>query len=146
MNNRAFASIRFMGEHLDPLEVTKALLLPSDHSHRRGEPNIVRRRTDGIVRHYAPRRFGMWSMSSEAWVESDKINDHICWLLEQLEEREEAVRSVLSPELKADIFCFSNNPGSEPALLPETTIDRATRLGIKIEIDHYDSTEEFDPA
>jgi hypothetical protein len=92
----AHASIRFMGDSLDPLDVTKLVRLPHDHVHRDGEPRIRRRRTDLSVNEYAPYRGGMWTMSSQRWVHSSDLDAHVCWLLEQLEPRASQVQQLLS--------------------------------------------------
>ena len=71
----AYASARIFGEHLDPLDVTVALRLPADHTHRHGEPHL-RRWPSGAVREYAPYRNGMWNMSSRQHVTSPRLAAH----------------------------------------------------------------------
>ena len=82
--DRAYASVRFMGERLDPLAVTLALRLPADHMHRDGEPHLQRTKT-GRVTEYASFHGGMWSMSSRKWVQSPRLAVHLDWLLRELE-------------------------------------------------------------
>lgn len=138
---RAHASIRFMGDSLDPLDVTRLIRLPYDHAHRAGEPRIRRRRTDLSVNEYAPYRRGMWSMSSESWVHSSDLDVHVSWLLEQLEPRAEQVKQVLTNGAIGDIYCFSSGAPALPPTLPERTIERAAALGLTIDIDYYGSDE-----
>ena len=83
--DRAYASVRFIGVKLDPLQVTLALRLPADHTHRDGEPRLLRVKSARVVE-YAPYRGGMWSMSSENWVQSPQLSVHLEWLLCELEE------------------------------------------------------------
>jgi hypothetical protein len=40
--DRAYASVRFWADKLDPLKVTLALRLPPDHTHPDGEPRLRR--------------------------------------------------------------------------------------------------------
>src|ERR1043165_10275476 len=87
---RAYASFRIFGNTLDPLTVTVALRMPPDHSHRNGEPSLKLTRK-GVVTEYAPYRFGMWSMSSEHWVNSPRLAVHLEWLLDQLEPHSAAL-------------------------------------------------------
>ena len=140
----AHASIRFMGDSLDPLDVTRLIRLPHDHAHRDGEPTIRRRRTDLSVNEYAPYRGGMWRMSSKPWVRSSDLNAHVCWLLEQLEGRAAQVKHLLSKGVVGDIFCFSSGAPANAPTLPDQTIARAAALGLTIDIDHYGSDEPAD--
>lgn len=128
--------MRFFGDSLDPLTVTLALRLPADHVHRDGEPRLVRTRK-GVVKEHAPYRGGMWFMSSERWVQSPRLAAHFEWLLDQLEPRKEEIAALLADGVTADFFCFSS--GSTPAApsLPRRLRERATALGIRLEIDHY---------
>lgn len=132
----AHAAVRFTKEFLDPLDVTRELRLPYSHIHRNGEPRI-RRRRDGSVHEYAPYKQGMWSMSSEGWVGSRELNDHVTWLLEQLEARKTGVRRLSESGVDIDIFCYSAGCSAEAPVLPNETRDRCKALSIDIGIDHY---------
>lgn len=128
--------MRFTGENLDPLSVTLALKLPPDHTHRDGEPRL-RRVKSGQVEEYAPFRGGMWSMSSETWVQSPRLAVHIEWLLRELEPKADAIRTLLADGTEADFFCFSSGSTATPPSLPRVIRERAAVLGIEIIIDHY---------
>jgi hypothetical protein len=134
--DRAYASVRFSGEKLDPLTVTLALRLPADHIHRDGEPRL-RRVKSGQVKEYAPYHGGMWLMSSEKWVQSPRLSVHVDWLLKQLEPKADVIHSLLADGIDADFFCFSSGSTATPPSLPPDIRDRATALGIEIVIDHY---------
>ena len=134
--DRAYASVRFWADELDPLAVTLALRLPPDHTHRDGEPR-VRRVKSGQVKEYAPYRAGLWSMSSKMWVQSPRLSVHLDWLLCELEPKADAVRSLLAAGVEADFFCFSSGSTATPPSLPRAIRERAAALGIEIVIDHY---------
>ena len=134
---RAHASVRFMGESLDPLDITLALRLPCDHSHRRGEPSLSRQR-NGTVIEYQPYCAGMWSMSSERWVDSPVLDTHLRWILEQLEPHRNKVIDILHSGVRADLFCYSLGHSPDPPSLRRETVRRADAMGLKIEIDHYE--------
>ena len=139
---RAYASVRFTSESLDPLDVTLALRLPCDHIHRAGEPRLVRHR-NGKVEEYSPYHHGMWSMSSEKWVDSPVLDTHLRWLLEQLEPHRDKIVELINSGVEVDFFCFSLGHSPNPPGLPKETVRRAEALGIKIEMDHYeDHTDE----
>ena len=130
---------------MDPLDVTLALRLPYDHIHRDGEPRLTRRR-DGGVREYTPYKHGMWSMSSKRWVESPVLDTHLRWLLDQLEPRAEAVRELLQRGVDADFFCFSEGFSPDPPSIPGETRERASALGVQIDIDHYECNPDENTA
>ena len=125
-----------MGTNLDPLIITQALQLPPDHQHRHGEPRLSRSAKGRVIR-YSDYDAGLWSMSSEAWVESPRLETHLDWLLSQLEPRETAIRDLLSSGVDADFVCYSAGSPNEPPSLPRSIRDRADALRIRIDIDHY---------
>ena len=134
---RSHASIRVWGANLDPLVVINLLRLPYDHIHRSGGPRI-RRRRDGTVHEYAPYRHGMWSMGSERWVNSNDLNAHLIWLLEELEPKAQQIQELIESGNSVDFFCFSEGYSASAPVIPKGTVDRAVALGIKIDIDHYE--------
>lgn len=134
--SRAYASVRFYADTLDPLTVTLALRLPPDQTHRDGEPRLHRVKS-GRIEEHSPYRGGMWSMSSEKWVQSPRLAIHLDWLLNQLEPKADAVHTLLAEGVQADFFCFSSGSTAAPPSLPRTIRNRAAALGIKIDIDHY---------
>lgn len=102
--DRAYASVRFWADNLDPLKITLALRLPPDHTHRDGEPRLQRVKS-GQVKEYAPYRGGMWSMSSKNCVQSPRLAVHLEWLLRELEPMADVVRSLLADGIQSDFFC-----------------------------------------
>lgn len=140
---RAYASARFWADDLDPLMITQALLLPPDTQHRRGEPRLFRTKT-GKIEQRSPCRAGLWTMSSERWVDSPRLHIHLLWLLEQLEPRRTAIDEILANGVTADFFCYSCGLTPEPPSIPRTVRDRADALRFTIQIDHYDSSNVTD--
>jgi hypothetical protein len=134
---RAYASVRFIGDSLDPLTVTLALRIPADHTHRHGEPHLVRTHK-GVVTEYSPYSHGMWSMSSESRVHSPRLAVHLEWLIAQLEPKKDAIASLLRGGIHANFFCYSAGSTSVPPSLPRVLRTRAESLNIEILIDHYD--------
>lgn len=131
-----YASVRIYGAGLDPLTVTQILRLPPDHTHRTGEPRI-RRMKSGEVREFSPYRQGMWGMSSKDWVASTRLDDHLVWLLDQLEPRAVGVAELLAQGITVNFFCYSSGNTATPPSISETVRNRAVALGIEIDIDHY---------
>ena len=83
-------------------------------------------------------------MSSREWVSSHQLDVHVTWLLDQLEERKEALRLLLVGGVHADIFCYSLGADEQKPELPARTVARAHALGLEIEIDHYSDGDEND--
>jgi len=142
---RAYATFRICGPALDPLDVTLALRLPPDHTHRAGEPRL-RRTRGGAVSELSQYREGQWSMSSEPWVKSPRLAVHLDWLLGQLEPRAQAVAALGRKGVRMDFFCYSLGSTAEPPSLPRSIRSRASALAVAVEIDHYCVSESPDAA
>ena len=125
-----------MAPNLDPLDVTKAIRLPPDHQHRDGEPRLVWTRT-GKINDNGVYHEGQWSMSSRAHVDSPRLETHLDWLLGQLEPLAETIATFQATGTRVDFFCYTLGTSTDPPSLPRSIRDRAARLGIDIEIDHY---------
>jgi hypothetical protein len=80
-------------------------------------------------------------MSSKSWVHSSDLDAHVSWLLEQLEPHAEQVKQLLANGVVGDIFCFSSGAPAHPPALPDRTVERATELGLTIDIDYYGDDE-----
>ena len=138
---KTYAGVSFLDEGLDPLDVTKRLRLPPDDVHRRGEPRLRRSRDGSVVEPYDPWPHGFWSMSSENWVDSPRIETHVAWILQQLEPRADDVARLAQHVEQARIFCFSLGRTNEPPTYPNALDARARALGLHIDIDHYHSRQ-----
>lgn len=134
---RFYAGLRVMAEDLDPLIVTQRLKLPAARTHRRGEPRLKRIST-GEVKVASNYSAGYWGMSSKTWVIGYKPQAHIEWILEQIEPLAEEFKQLLIEEKAwADIFCFSSSSYAQPPHIDEQLMNRALKLGLVIDIDHY---------
>jgi hypothetical protein len=142
---KASAALRLHGVDVDPAAITRALRLPPDHAHRKGDPRISRS-GKGTVIEYAPYDAGMWSMSSEQWVESPRLDTHIAWVLDEIEPRADALARVLATGAVADIFCYSLGRTSTPPAIPKQILARAASLGLAVDVDHYAAVADDDPG
>lgn len=125
-----YARLRISGELLDPLAVTQALRLPPDHTRRRGEPRLHRRR-DGSLQERPPYPRGMWSMSSAGWVAGADLDVHLRWLLEQLEPRGGELQRLQEAGAWAELLCYVE-PGAEEQALPAQTLGRCATLAVPV--------------
>lgn len=138
MSNKvsAHASVRFFHKTLDPIDVTRLLKLPPDSMYRAGEPKLIRT-TKGKIIEGPDWTSGFWTISSKLWVDSPKLKVHIEWLLNELEPKAEGIAQLLEQGINADFFCYSIGPNIDPPDIPKMLHQRADKLGLRIDIDHY---------
>jgi hypothetical protein len=128
-NVRKRASFRLGGALLDPDAITRATGLTPDLCHKKGNPHI-----GSGGREYAPWPNGLWSLSSEHAVPASRssLDDHLAWLLDQLEPHVEVLRQICAEQqLSADFYCGyfmgQSNSGFE---LSGATLRRVVALGL----------------
>lgn len=138
---KAYASLRILGDALDPMVVTAALRLPPDIAHRKGEHRFHRTRGGKVVESGIPWWIGHWSMSSEKYVGSPRLEVHVAWILAEVEPKSAVLRDLLDQGFIVDIFCFSSGSTALPPAVPRSLRDRASAIGLTIGIDHYDTTK-----
>jgi hypothetical protein len=79
------ATLRIIGDDLDPDEVSELIGLEPTEAHRKGDPNPRTRSP------HAPYPTGVWRMESGGQVASRDLRRHVDWLIELLDGREEAL-------------------------------------------------------
>jgi hypothetical protein len=114
---KTFASLRFMGDRLDPERVTEILHVSPTMAYRRGQ--IYKQ----SGHHQARGRTGLWLLSSEGHVQSADLTDHLAYLLKVIHGSREAVsrlRSLMQAgDVEADVACFwSGGVGTTPPAIP----------------------------
>jgi hypothetical protein len=103
------ASVRNLGEALQPEEVEAMLGLRATRTHRKGDRRS--HRNDAVWRE------SLWSLESPLGRHRD-LPEHLDWLLDTLEPKLDALRS-LSIKYRVDLFCgFS--PAVVRVVLPST--------------------------
>lgn len=82
---------------------------------------------------------GLWLLSSEGHVESTSLEEHISWVLTQIEPiRPTFLRLVRRLEASADMFCFweSKTGQGGPDFTPNV-LSRLARLKLPLALDIY---------
>lgn len=130
--NRRHASFSVLGSTLDPEQITAALSLTPDTAFKAGD---LRGKTANKWQH------GFWSISTESEVQSQKLEEHIAWLLDKLEPVSRQLADIRdSSEIHARVFCFWEtdrmNDGIE---LSPDLMGRLARLNLQVGIDIYNS-------
>lgn len=136
--SRVTVSYRLSGDDLDPDSITALIGVEPNTAYRKGE---LRAFPDGSFG--APHRFGMWSVGTEGVVaQIEDLEQHLVWLLDQLEGAGEQLRALVDTGYRADFFCgyFMDewNSGWE---VPAGILDRIGRLGARLALDIYGPEE-----
>ena len=134
------ATFQLRGSRLDPDVVTRAIGIEPSRANKRGEP-----RANNPERTH---RTGIWSLKSDEVLSraDDHLDDHLRWLLDQLEPRARELRDVIAEqELDAQFWCavFMEALNCDFALPPET-IGRMAALGATLRLDIY-APENLEP-
>lgn len=135
---RAHASLRFMGDALDPGEITAIVGVPPTLAYRKGE--VYRRSRDGAKE--ARGRTGLWLLSSKEHIAGTDLGRHLSYLLGVLfpaggEERLDRLRALMQAKgLAADVGCFwYGKQGAHPPVISEQVREAFARLPVRIETD-----------
>ncbi len=128
-SGRTWATLRILGEHLDPSDVTARLQIVPSRAFIKGD----RRGTDGVWRH------GYWGMTSQDKVQSMDLQLHIAWLLKQLEPVQVELKVLIAQEgIKADVFCFWEiATGNTGLVLSSETLGLLGKLNLELAVDIY---------
>ena len=119
---------------------TRAVTVEPSTAGRRGEPRA----------HNSSRtnRTGYWTLDSRDVLSKadDHLDEHLCWLLDQLEPRAGQLRAVITSQqqLEAQCWCVISMHGANVDFeLPPGTIARIAALGCSLRFDVYapDRTE-----
>jgi hypothetical protein len=102
--DRKRASFRLIGVRLDPDAITRATGLTPSIAHRKGEA----RPPSSVGRTPPPWPTGVWTLCSEQGLPKigNHLDDHLTWLLDQLEVHAETLRRLRAECcLRADFYC-----------------------------------------
>jgi hypothetical protein len=135
---QVYASLRFMGDALDPGEITAIVGVPPTLAYRKGE--VYRRSRDGSKE--ARGRTGLWLLSSKGHVSGADLRRHLSYLLDVLfpsgaDGKLDRLRALMqAKDLAADVGCFwYGKKGAQPPAIPEEMRDAFARLPARIETD-----------
>jgi len=122
------ASLRIIGESLQPAQITAALGIEPTRSGLKGERVSVRNQ--------AVRRTSFWLKTSPLAHELP-LQDHLEWLLTLFEPKLDALKAI-SERHGCNIFCgFASENGQGGASLSSGLIARLAALHVPLEIDLY---------
>ena len=134
----AFATLRFLGDRLDPDRITAILEVEPTKAYRRGERYFAGPRAGHVAG-----RTGVWVLATDRAVKSAELEPHLEHLLDLIfrrpnqEERLKKLRGLMSRDgVKADVSCFwRGGPGVRRPDIPESVIASLAELPADIETD-----------
>lgn len=143
---KVYATLRIMGDSLDPDQVTRMLRSVPTISYRKGEKYNAGLRSGPLTG-----KTGVWLLSTDKRVASDNIIYHLQHLVGILmpnghdAEPITKLKKLLSQTkgLKADVSCFWHGRyGAKRPSIPRTTSDFFKLIPVDIETDFGTDTEE----
>ena len=137
---RCYATMRFFGPTLDHRAVTTLLGQEPSYAYLPGE---LRNRVGKPFPH------GMWLLSSEKQVVSVDLEDHLGWLLDQVEGGAHTLLPYLqSIGAEKDVDCYWEKEGNGGAFFPSSLLKRIAALDLALGVTIYyldESDEEMEP-
>lgn len=137
-DSKAFVTLRFAGDDLDPAEIAAILPIAPTRAHRKGGTFFAGPRA-GHLRG----RTGIWFLSTDTHVASDDLGDHLEFVRDLLypkpgdNSRIGALRDVLEhAQSRARLTCFwRGDPGEAEPPVPAEFRSAIAPLGSDIETD-----------
>ena len=135
---KAFATLRFVGDDLDPDEISRTLAEQPTKAHRKGERFSPGPRSPAVVG-----KTGVWYFSTRRRVLSADINDHLEKIIDVIfpvadgEQKFTSIRDMMRDKhIQAHVTVFWRGP-SNAAMpsIPNRIIDQLRRLPADIERD-----------
>jgi uncharacterized protein DUF4279 len=145
---KAFATLRFSGDRLDPDDISAILRVPPTKAWRKGERYFAGPRTGRLVG-----RTGTWFLATDDLVTSPDLGQHLEFLtalFSQGPQGEEGrlvrLREVMARDnLKADVSCFwHGDAGEQPPAISAEKIAKLRALPAEVETD-FDTDEPPSP-
>jgi Domain of unknown function (DUF4279) len=141
---KAFATLRFSGDRLDPDQISAILRVPPTKAWRKGERYFAGSRTGHLVG-----RTGTWFLATDDFVTSPDLDQHLEFLTNLLlcfpgDEGERLVQlreTMMRDDVRADVSCFwHGETGEQPPTVSAERIEKLRALPAEIETD-FDSDE-----
>ena len=131
-----YAIARFFGPTLDHRVVTAFLgrqpsyaYLPGEYRNRLGQPQPN----------------GMWQLTSEQQIVSDDLEEHIAWVLAQLEDATISIPEFMrSNGAQSDVYCYWETTANGGVSFSPSLLRRIADLGLSlgVTISYVDAPEE----
>ena len=132
---KAYASLRFVGDALDPREISRILGVDATRAYRKGERYCAGPRTGELTG-----RTGIWLLITDGLVDSRELKDHVQYLVDLIfrdDQRAVRLRQMIAEEnLKAQLSCFwHGTAGARAPVVSRAAIEAFSTLPAAIETD-----------
>ena len=129
--SRTVASLRIVGDEVDPDEISALLNCEPTKSHRKGDTKVGTSTGKKYIK-----GFGLWSLAASETAQQD-LDKKIVDLLDQVTGDIQVWRTITS-RFSADVFCglFMDRSNEGLGISP-STIERLGARGIKLSLDIY---------
>ena len=133
--SRSRATLRIIGDSLDPNKISGLLDCEGTTMYRKGDTRIIKTTGREVVR-----RSGLWSLTAEE-PEPEDIDGQVDSILSKLNS-DLKIWSDLASEFSIDLFCgiFMERENEGMNISPETLVELGKR-GIMLSLDIYDGSE-----
>ena len=137
-DRKAFVTLRFAGDELDPAEISAVLPVAPTHAHRKGEEFFAGPRA-GTQRG----RTGMWFLATDKLVPGDDLADHLHFVEKLLyptagdSSQIAKLRDILErTHFRAQVTCFwRGDPGEPTPQIPDRFNSSLAPSGADVETD-----------
>jgi hypothetical protein len=137
-DRKAFVTLRFAGDDLDPAAISAVLPVAPTRAHKKGEGFFA-----GPHAGHLRGRIGIWFLATNKLVDSDDLDDHLTFVEEVLyptaadDSRIAELRSILErAHARAHITCFwRGDPGELAPPISEQFKSAVAPLAVDIEAD-----------
>jgi hypothetical protein len=133
---KAYATLRFAGDSLEPEEISNVLGVVPTRANRKGARYFAGPRTGELTGHT-----GIWLLSTDNVIAGCDLDRHLSYLVNLIFESEpgRAValrRLIAGRDLKAHVSCFwHGRAAARPPSIPGLVIEAFRQLPAEIEID-----------
>jgi hypothetical protein len=118
----------FVGDELDPTKLIGKFSIRPVRPKKKGDPLGNRPEYPNAVA-----RTGYCGFSSSKYVNSNNINDHVSFLLEEISHNLDNIKNIVRDDhLSWKIVCFFHPPQDLQAALSASNLIKATEIGIEI--------------
>jgi Domain of unknown function (DUF4279) len=137
-DRKAFVTLRFAGDDLDPREISAILPVEPTRAHRKGEEFIAGQHA-GKLRG----RAGIWFLATDKLIPSDDLGDHLDFVRDLLYPEPSDVSRIMKlrdilgrAHSRAHITCFwHGDPGETAPQIPGRFKSAIEPLAVDIETD-----------
>ena len=137
-DRKAFVTLRFAGDELDPREISAILPVKPTRAHRKGEEFFAGEHAGNLRG-----RTGIWILATDKLVHSDELGDHLQFVQKLLyrdpsdDSRITKLRDILGrTDSRAHVTCFwHGDPGETAPQIPAQFKSAIEPLAADIETD-----------